>query len=239
MSGIEIAYCGPAGIPADIWTRWNTDPLLLAALAALAVVVGLGRSADARAGWAAVGLIFVVFVSPLCALSSALFSARVLHHVLVVAALAPTLALALPLRRLGSPPLGTLVGAAAVVLWLWHAPGPYAWGLASVPAYWLMQATLLGSAWLLWRAILAAPPGPALLALGTTIAQMGLLGALIVFAPQPLYLVHLASAPAWGLDPLTDQQLAGLLMWVPAMLPYLGVGLWLTWSGLRPGGQAQ
>ena len=47
------------------------------------------------------------------------------------------------------------------MLWLWHAPGPYAWGLASVPAYWLMQATLLGAAWLLWRAVLAptAPTG--------------------------------------------------------------------------------
>jgi putative membrane protein len=63
---------------------------------------------------------------------------------------------------------------------------------------------------------------------------MGLLGALIVFAPGPLYLVHLASTASWGLSPLADQQLAGLLMWVPASLPYLGVGLWLAWSSLRP-----
>ena len=84
----------------------------------------------------------VVFVSPLCALSSALFSARVLHHVLLIAAVAPLLALAFPLRRLGSPPLAALVGVHAVILWLWHAPGPYAWGLASVPAYWLMQISL-------------------------------------------------------------------------------------------------
>ena len=62
---------------------------------------------------------------------------------------------------------------------------------------------------------------------------MGLLGALIVFAPRPLYPVHLASTTAWGLTPLADQQLAGLLMWVPAMLPYVGVGLWLAWSSLR------
>ena len=104
----------------------------------------------------------VIFVSPLCALSSALFSARVLHHVLLIAAVAPLLALAFPLRRAGSPPLAALVAAHAVILWLWHAPGPYAWGLASVPAYWLMQASLLGSAWLMWRAILvagAARPG--------------------------------------------------------------------------------
>jgi putative membrane protein len=104
-----------------------------------------------------------------------------------------------------------------------------------------MQATLLGSAWLLWRGILvpAAQPGPALVALGTTIAQMGLLSALIVFAPQPLYAVHFASTTAWGLGPLADQQLAGLLMWVPADLPYLCVGLWLAWSSLRPGEPAR
>jgi putative membrane protein len=57
---------------------------------------------------------------------------------------------------------------------------------------------------------------------------------LIVFAPRPLYTVHFASTAAWGLSPLTDQQFAGLLMWVPASLPYLGVGAWLAWSSLRP-----
>ena len=232
-----IAYCGPAPIPNDIWTRWNVDPLLMAALAALALMIGGGRSADARAGWSAIALMVVVFVSPFCALSSALFSARVLHHVILIAGVAPLLALAFPLRRRGSPPLAALVATQAVVLWLWHTPGLYAWGLASVPAYWLMQLSLLGSAWLLWRAILAPamPSGSALLALVTTVGQMGLLGALIVFAPAPLYLVHLASTAAWGLAPLADQQLAGLLMWVPASLPYVGVGLWLAWTSLRPG----
>ena len=237
MRDSVIAYCGPAAMPEDLWARWNTDPFLIAALVTLAVVVGRGRAADARAGWGAIALMVLIFVSPLCALASALFAVRVLHHVLLIAAVAPLLALAFPLRRLGSPPLVVLVGVHAVILWLWHAPGLYAWGLASVPAYWLMQASLLGSAWLLWRAILtpAAQPGPALVALVATIGQMGLLGALIVFAPQPLYLVHLASTTPWGLTPLADQQFAGLLMWVPAILPYLGVGLWIAWSSLRPG----
>jgi putative membrane protein len=232
-----IAYCGPAPVPTDLWTRWNFDAVLLAALAALALVVARGRSTDARAGWAAIALMTLIFVSPLCALSSALFSARVLHHVLLVAAVAPLLALAFPLRRAGALPLAALVGTNAVILWLWHAPGPYAWGLASVPAYCLMQVSLLGSAWLMWRAILApaTPSGAALIALVATIGQMGLLGALIVFAPGPLYPVHLLSTAPWGLSPLADQQLAGLLMWVPASLPYLGVGLWLAWSSLRPG----
>jgi putative membrane protein len=231
-----IAYCGLPAAPQDIWTRWNFDPLPIAALAVLALAIACGRSDNARAGWGALALMGIVFVTPLCALSSALFSARVLHHVLLIAVVAPLLARAFPLRRAPSLPLAALVAAHAVILWVWHAPGPYAWGLASVPAYWLMQVSLLGSAWALWRGIFASAdqPGAALLALVATIGQMGLLAALIVFAPQPLYLVHLASTAAWGLSPLADQQLAGLLMWAPAILPYLGVGLWLAWSSLRP-----
>jgi putative membrane protein len=237
MSGaVAIAYCGPAATPGDLLTRWNIDPLLLAALAALAIVIASGRVANARAGWIALAVIVVIFISPLCALSSALFSARVLHHVLLIAAAAPLLALAFPMRGLPSPPLAALVGLHAVTLWVWHMPGPYEWGLARVPSYWLMQVSLLGSAWLVWRAIFAstAQPGSALLALVATTGQMGLLAALIVFAARPLYAVHFASTAVWGLSPLEDQQLAGLLMWAPASLPYLGVGLWLVWSSLRP-----
>jgi putative membrane protein len=230
-----IAYCGPAAIPDDFWTRWNFDPLLLGSLAALAIVVARGHLANARAGWGAIALMLVIFVSPLCALASALFSARVVHHVFLVAAVAPLLAMAFPMRGIGSGPLAVPVATQAIVLWLWHAPGLYEWGLATVPAYWVMQGSLLGSAWLMWRAILAraAQPGPALIALVATIGQMGLLGALITFAPRPLYPVHLVSTAPWGLSPLADQQLAGLLMWVPAILPYLVVGLWLAWFSLR------
>jgi putative membrane protein len=236
MRDSVVAYCGPAAIPEELWTRWNFDPTLIAAFALLALAIASGRNDNARAGLGAVALMAVIFISPLCALSSALFSVRALHHVLLIAAVAPLLALAFPLRRLGSPPLAALVAAQAVILWIWHAPALYSWGLASVPAYWLMQASLLGSAWLLWRAILAhaAQPGTALVALVATTAQMGLLGALIVFAPHALYLVHFATTAAWGLSPLADQQLAGLLMWVLGVLPYLGAGLWLTWSSLRP-----
>ncbi|CAN5654721.1 hypothetical protein BH23PSE1_BH23PSE1_08190 [soil metagenome] len=230
-----IAYCGPAAIPETFWLDWNLDPPLLAALLGFGALIAAGRTAAPRAASAALAILILVLVSPLCALSSALFSARVLHHVLLVAVVAPLLALALPARRLPIGPIGLLVGLHAAVLWTWHAPGPYTWGLASLPAYWLMQASLIASAWALWRAVLdpRAERMAALLALVATIAQMGMLGALITFAPQPLYLVHLASTGPWGLAPLADQQLAGLTMWVPAILPYLGVGLWLAYSSLR------
>ena len=54
MQDSMIAYCGPAAVPDDLWTRWNVDPLLIPALAALALAVGRSRSSDTRAGWAAI-----------------------------------------------------------------------------------------------------------------------------------------------------------------------------------------
>ena len=82
-----IVYCGPAAVPDDLWTRWNVDLLLIAILAALTIAVARNRSSNTRAGWGAIVLMLVIFVSPLCALSSALFSVRVLHHVLLIATL--------------------------------------------------------------------------------------------------------------------------------------------------------
>ena len=51
--------------------------------------------------------------------------------------------------------------------------------------------------------------------------QTGLLGALLTFAGRPLYAAHLSTTAAWGLTPLEDQQLAGLIMWIPASLIHL------------------
>jgi protoporphyrinogen IX oxidase len=54
--------------------------------------------------------------------------------------------------------------------------------------------------------------------------QMALLGALLTFAPVPLYDLHQTAPLAWGMTPLSDQQLAGLIMWVPGGLPYAVAG---------------
>jgi putative membrane protein len=225
MTGsFAVAYCGPAPAPPDLATAWNLDPVLLAVLAAAAVILA-GRSERSIAGWAALAVLAVAFVSPLCALSSALFSARVAHHLLLVAVAAPLAALAFPTRRPSGTPAVWFV-AHALALWVWHAPGPYDWALGSVPGYWLMQATLLSTAFGLWRAILSAGLVASLALLVGTAAQMGLLAALIVFAPGVLHVAHLTSTAPWGLEPLVDQQLAGLLMWVPGIVPYLCVGLW-------------
>ena len=231
-------YCGLAPLPAELIARWNLDPALIAAL-----VVGssahlgmVNRSSPATSrktyvapllGWA---LLAVLFVSPLCALTSALFSARVTHHVVLVAVAAPLLAL--PWRRSKLAHLLARVSAAVFILhtallWLWHAPAPYAAALADPVVFWVMELSLLGSAVALWLVILSpvAPLGRTLGLLLGSVVQMGMLGAVITFARTSLYDAHLGVTTAWGLSALQDQQLAGLIMWVPASLPYLAVAL--------------
>ena len=61
-----------------------------------------------------------------------------------------------------------------------------------------------------------------------TFMHTGLLGGLITLAPEPLYVAYVGRTAAWNLTPLADQQLAGVLMWVPLGLPYLAAGLWLA-----------
>jgi putative membrane protein len=222
------SYCGEATVPALAWAAWNTDPLLLGALALMAAM--LRRS---PAGLAAVAVLALAFVSPLCAMAAGLFSARVVHHVLLVTVAAPLLGLALAGWRVRGPvALHFLVSTA--LLWLWHLPAAYDLALRDIGVYWVMQVTLLGSATLFWHAVLAgrgAVGGVLWAAAG--LIQMGLLGAILTLAPEALYAAH-ANAPfLWGLTPLADQQLGGLIMWVPAMVPYLAVIAVLARRGWR------
>lgn len=229
-----IPYCGVAAVPADLWTRWNLDPPLLAALLVL-FFLGLrtGRAEHGRllflAAW--LGLV-VAFVSPLCALTSALFSARSAHHVLLTALVAPLLALALPARP--GAKAGVALVASSAVLWLWHVPAVYEAALANSLLFWLLQLALLAAFTWFWHAVLrGAEPVGALLAIGAGAGQMGLLAAVLTLAPEPLYEAHAVAPVAWGLTPLGDQQLGGLFMWVPAFFLYGLFALAPARAGLR------
>jgi putative membrane protein len=245
MTAAWEPYCGAAPLPSELLTRWNWDPVLLTAMAALAlchcrVLVGSGEFRS-KLWWVASvwAMAFAVFVSPLCALSSALFSARVVHHVLLIAVAAPLVVMALPGRwRLAvaqsTGVLGAIFALHVAIVWFWHLPAPYASAMSSYLTFWIMQISLIVSAIALWHVILSPgrAPGIALaMALGT-VMQMGLLGAMITFARNPLYIPHFATTEPFGLSPLADQQLAGLIMWVPATLPYLAVALALIGRSL-------
>lgn len=222
------SYCGVPPLPEDLLLRWNPDPVLLLALAVCAAFAL--RSARPRLALGGVAVLGVAFVSPLCALSVALFSARAVHHILLVAIAAPLIALAFPARRPGA--LGMTLLAATMTLWLWHVPSLYDRALAGTAIYCLMQVTLMATAIWMWRQLFVAPPVPAMLAAVLAMAQMGMLGALLTFAPEAMYGAHAGTTPAWGLGQLADQQLAGLIMWVPGVIPYavitalIGRGFW-------------
>lgn len=210
------SYCGAPPHPYDWLERWNFDPVLLVVLAVTAVVAV--RSPHPRLALAAVAVLAVAFVSPLCALTVALFSVRAVHHVLLVAVVAPLAALAFPGR--GSNYLGIAFVVSTATLWAWHLPALYDRALGDTTIYWLMQLSLLGTATWFWRELFAAPPVTASMFSVLAMAQMGMLGALLTFARETLYSTHAASTLPWGLEQVADQQLAGLVMWVPGVIPY-------------------
>ena len=224
-------YCGAAPSPSDWLSRWNFDPLLLVGMAGLSVLLWKLAFNRSQRGYAAgaVALMMLLFVSPLCALSSALFAARVGHHVLLTAVIAPMLVIGLPRERLRLPAsISFWTAAHAFIFWLWHSPSLYAAAMEDHWVYWLMQASLLLSALAFWASLRHSPRPAAVAALLAGTVQMGLLGALITFAGAPLYLPHLASTAAWGFSPLEDQQLAGLIMWIPSAGLYLGAALFIA-----------
>lgn len=250
-------YCGIAPAPAEWWLRWNFDPALLFALC-MATVLWLGFvrggagaaqqgasfgswAADRASNRAAAGalvLFAALFVSPLCALGSALFLARVIHHVLLAVALAPLIVEALALHRARRP--GGLPGSLALwtalqalVFWGWHAPPLYAAALSSDGLFWVMQITITGSSAIWWAKLLRASVAGAVTALLATMVQMGLLGALITFAGRALYAPHWLTTQPWGMTPLEDQQLAGITMWAPASAFYLLAAMLILFRSLR------
>jgi len=222
------SYCGPAPAPADLLARWNFDPWALMVLAALAIWAG-----RTRPGAAGIIVLAFAFLSPLCALSQALFSARVVHHVLLVAIAAPLLALSRPARAPIGVGLPFLVATAA--LWLWHAPAAYDAALGHKALYWLMQASLFCPAFLFWRAAFSQAGGAGVVWVFLAYLAMGMLGAILTLAPDAVYATHAAAPMLWGLAPLSDQQLGGLIMWMPAGLVYAAWGAMLArraWHGM-------
>lgn len=232
-----IPYCGLPPAPGELLTRFNLDPLLIAALAFL-LVWQVSRATTPRDRWLA-GLGWLTaaaaLISPLCALSVALFSARIAQHMILILVAAPLIAIALPPggaargRDYLWPATAFFFGA----LWFWHMPVPYESTFRSTTLYWAMHITLFGSSVVLWRDLLqhaAARTTTALVAGAVTFMHMGLLGAILTLASRPLFYPHLTTTWVWGLTPLRDQALGGVLMWVP------GVGLFL-FAALRSFGR--
>lgn len=126
----------------------------------------------------------------------------------------------------------------AVLLWVWHLPSLFDATLQSDAIHAAQHISFFGSALLFWSSVLPmhgsnVDHGIAIFSVFTTMLHSGLLGALLTFAPATAYSAYEGTTLAWGLTQLEDQQIGGLLMWIPAGIVYVGVGLMLVGRLLR------
>lgn len=148
---------------------------------------------------------------------------------------APVLRLSRIVRRVvANAPMVGVLGAAA--LWAWHLPEPYDWALRSEVGHRLEHLSFLATALLFWAVVVPRRSryrnqAAAIALTFATGLQSAALGAILVFATQPLYPAHERRAVAWGMNPLADQQLAGVIMWVPMGGLYIAIiaTLFLGW----------
>ena len=128
-------------------------------------------------------------------------------------------------------------------IWIWHAPALYQATLRSDAVHAAQHLSFLGTALLFWWTIIQAHApggraraitfGTAVLLLFGTALHSGALGALLTFSRTLWYPAYGSAARAWGLTPFEDQQLAGLIMWIPATFAYLVAALFLFTGWLR------
>ena len=197
-------------------------------------------------------ILFAATVSPLDRLSSYLLSMHMVQHLLMTLIVPPLLLVGAPgwlLRPLLRPPLGRLVGRALTqpvvafllfnaVFSVWHVPALYDLALRNDTVHILEHILFLGTAMLAWWPIFSPleelprlPEPVQLLYLFFQSLPPTILGAVITFAPEPLYPSYIAAPRLWGLSVLLDQEIGGLIMWIPGALVYFVVltGVFFRW----------
>jgi putative membrane protein len=119
-------------------------------------------------------------------------------------------------------------------VWLWHAPALYEAAVRHEGVHAFQHATFVGTAALFWSGLIygrygRAGYGASVFYVFTTLVHTGLLGAVFTLAPSAIYPLYAARTP----DALGDQQIAGLVMWVPAgvVLTLTGLALFAAWLG--------
>lgn len=179
-----------------------------------------------------------------------LFSAHMLQHLLLMQVVPPLLLLGIPAwavqqalawapirwseRMLGQPLVAWSLGIGT--MWVWHLPVLYNAALEHEGIHIVEHLAFLVTATMLWWPVVAPleaarlAPLAALLYLFAAMTASSILGIILTFAPPGLYPAYLHPTDAlgilpllrdgWGLSPAADQQLGGLLMWVPGNLVY-------------------
>lgn len=192
----------------------------------------------------------IALLSPIETYEGALFSVHMVQHIMLEFVAAPLLLAGAPITltlRAASPSvrrgllavlqsrLVHLISFPVVawvlfagVNWGWHFSVFYDQALESAPLHYFQHATFLGAALLFWWPVLGVDPSPwrlphpvRVLYLFLAMPQNSFLGVALLSASTALYPHYVTNVRSWGLTPLADQQLGGMLMWVIGDLAFL------------------
>lgn len=200
-------------------------------------------------GWIALAL---ALLPPLDPLGEVLFSAHMVQHETMMLIAGPLLVMSRPgsallrgmgrsiarvfgsFTRQGRSFWSTLISPMgawcihALGLWGWHVPALFNAGLSNNGIHALQHLSFLLISLIFWYALLRPRrynSGFGVIYLFTTALHTSLLGALLTFSPRIWYSPYAMTAPQWGFSPLEDQQLGGLIMWVPGGVVFVVAGL--------------
>lgn len=212
---------------------------------------------------AGLAVILVALESPLDALADDLLTAHMTQHLLLAMVAPPLLALAAPVtlalraasgparrglllpllhtravRMLASPLLAWIVFGA--VMWFAHFSPLYEAALDSPAIHAAEHALFLVSGLLFWWPVVGADPVPGRWRWGARLAYVlsqmpvnAAVGLALYFTSYVVYPHYASTTRAWGLDPLTDQQIAGLVMWGAGDLALLAAFMGLAAAWIR------
>lgn len=249
LAASPLARAHAPGLADSQAPLWLAQALFVTAWFGYGFGAGRARPAPARRAAFHAGMLLagVALFGPLDDLAASSTAAHMVQHMMLIVMAAPLVVIGRPTRqwrallgptsdpvwrafaRMSTRPMACAVAHAAAI-WGWHAPQPYMAAVQNTGLHVLEHASFLFTAWLFWAAALnvgrrsALPAGMALL---FTLAHTGMLGALLTFAREPLYWRE--SRDLW------DQQLAGLVMWVPGGAAYVAA---MVWIGLRALGES-
>ncbi|MGH2429242.1 MAG: cytochrome c oxidase assembly protein [Candidatus Limnocylindria bacterium] len=199
---------------------------------------------------AGLGALALALLSPIEAYEGVLFSVHMVQHLLLELAAAPLLLAGAPITlalRSATPSvrrrmLSVLQSRAVhlisfpIVAWLlfagvnwgWHFSTLYDQALENQALHYVQHASFLGAALLFWWPVIGADPSPwrlphpvRLLYLFLAMPQNSFLGVALLSAGTVLYPHYVTNVRTWGMTPLEDQQLGGVLMWVVGDLAFL------------------
>ena len=224
--------------------RWNSILLIFCALAVAGYFLAFRRRGRPAYFSAALVVFLVALISPVNALADGyLFSAHMVQHIVLVLIVPALLLFSLPrslslprlLIALTHPFIGWIAGVGA--MWLWHAPALCNAATTSKTVGAIQTTSLLLMGSVFWWQVLAPrdadrlSPAAGIVYLFTACTACSILGIILTFAPVSICPVYQHPVnrlgmldiirSQWGLTSDRDQQIGGLLMWVPMCLIYL------------------